>query len=861
MSLPSPNLDDRTFEQLIKECQDRLTRYCPEWTDRTPGDPGMVLLELFAFLTETMIYRLNRLPDKAYIEFLRLLGVRLEPPAAAVVDISFERSRDLESSLEIPAGTRVSLARTSGSTEAVIFTTDAAAVLASGERSKSIEAHHCERIEGEPAGIATGLPGLSVTVARPPIIAPTGGDLDLVVGVETQHGEYDERARARVHDGKQFRIWREVDDLVNLGEDRFVYICDRMTGLITFAPAVRMTVADGHLAEAPSALGEVPPAGREIRVWYKRGGGPEGNVAANMKWTLKDAIPGVSVSNPAAAAGGRAAETLENALARGPQEIHSLKRAVTARDFELIAEGVSGSVARARAITMAQYWKYASPGTVRVLLVPELPAEEKESGNVTVEKLKEFESEAALRKVQEALDERRPLATICCVDWVRCKTARVTARVIAWRQEDAAALRERVILKLRMMISPLPTAVQKEGWRFGEALRAFHVFDSIGSEPGVSYVDRVRLWVDEVPEKDITCLAADPFHEQVWYAGSGSVLFRTENDTDCWEPIARFTDQRLRLVVVHRESPGMIAVIARYPGPTPDFGIHISRDCGETWELKARVAFKVRSADWIGRGNIPALLLASDAGLYELSTGPDATPVQIAVDASNKENGFYAVAVSRNLQNKIKVAVAAQSNGGVFLSDEEGRPGTFRQIGLKGEDARTLAVHQVGVRTFLWAGTASTGGDEGTGFCWRWELTGPGDPPDGWAGLKKGWRAGTCFGLAFQGSMAFAATHHGGAMRLDTTHVDAGWQPSAIAGGLPVNEGGVLQRLCAIAAAPSGNLLLAGGPSGVFASSDQASSFTNVSLRAFTEAVTIPPTWLFCSGAHEIEVISEDEAN
>lgn len=56
-----------------------------EWTDLSPGDPGMVILELFAHLTEIMIYRLNRLPEKAYIEFLRLLGVRLQPPRATAI--------------------------------------------------------------------------------------------------------------------------------------------------------------------------------------------------------------------------------------------------------------------------------------------------------------------------------------------------------------------------------------------------------------------------------------------------------------------------------------------------------------------------------------------------------------------------------------------------------------------------------------------------------------------------------------------------------------------------------------------------------------------------------------------------------
>ena len=79
MPLQAPNLDDRNFDQLVDEAKERVKRSCPSWTDLTPGDPGVTLLEVFAFLTETMIYRLNRIPEKAYIEFLRLIGVKLQP--------------------------------------------------------------------------------------------------------------------------------------------------------------------------------------------------------------------------------------------------------------------------------------------------------------------------------------------------------------------------------------------------------------------------------------------------------------------------------------------------------------------------------------------------------------------------------------------------------------------------------------------------------------------------------------------------------------------------------------------------------------------------------------------------------------
>jgi len=47
----SPNLDDRDFNQLVEEGKRRIARDCPQWTDLSPGDPGIVLLEVFAYLT------------------------------------------------------------------------------------------------------------------------------------------------------------------------------------------------------------------------------------------------------------------------------------------------------------------------------------------------------------------------------------------------------------------------------------------------------------------------------------------------------------------------------------------------------------------------------------------------------------------------------------------------------------------------------------------------------------------------------------------------------------------------------------------------------------------------------------------
>lgn len=95
MSLPAPQLDDRTFQELVDEAKRRVRRHCPEWTDHNVSDPGVTLIELFAWMTELTLYRLNQVPERNYIKFLELLGVTLTSPTPAQVELDFRLSRPI----------------------------------------------------------------------------------------------------------------------------------------------------------------------------------------------------------------------------------------------------------------------------------------------------------------------------------------------------------------------------------------------------------------------------------------------------------------------------------------------------------------------------------------------------------------------------------------------------------------------------------------------------------------------------------------------------------------------------------------------------------------------------------------------
>jgi predicted phage baseplate assembly protein len=107
LSLQAPNLDDRTFQDIFDETKLLIPKYCPEWTNHNLSDPGVALIELFAWMSEMLLYRLNQVPDRFYTKFLELMGVAPFPPNAAQADLTFWLSTVLAQPVTVKAGTQV----------------------------------------------------------------------------------------------------------------------------------------------------------------------------------------------------------------------------------------------------------------------------------------------------------------------------------------------------------------------------------------------------------------------------------------------------------------------------------------------------------------------------------------------------------------------------------------------------------------------------------------------------------------------------------------------------------------------------------------------------------------------------------
>ncbi len=107
MVFPRVNLDDRTFQDLVDEAKRLIPDFLPEWTNHNVSDPGVALIELFAWMTELTLFRLNQVPDRVYESFLDLVGISPYPSSQATGDLTFMFASVPDETVSIPMGTEV----------------------------------------------------------------------------------------------------------------------------------------------------------------------------------------------------------------------------------------------------------------------------------------------------------------------------------------------------------------------------------------------------------------------------------------------------------------------------------------------------------------------------------------------------------------------------------------------------------------------------------------------------------------------------------------------------------------------------------------------------------------------------------
>ena len=327
----------------------------PEWTDQSPNDLGVMLVELFAYMGDILLHYQDRIANESYLEtaverrsvinLLRLIGYELRAPTPASADLTLLFAADAAGTVTI--GTGAAFQTTSKATGEPIgfhYLRDPLDVPLDGlplvthsdgesyKRFATLPVLQADAaVADEILGSSDGGGGQRFRLARTPVI--------------------EDYLEVRVDEGAGPVLWQRRDSLLgSLTGDRH-YMLRREaddTAVVEFG--------DGR-------HGKVPRRGRNnITASYRVGGGSRGNVPP---FTIVKAVTPVDqlklVFNEAAATGGADAETSGDAVARGPQLFRAQQRAVTAEDFEAHAKAFGVGKARARAANWNRIELYVAP--------------------------------------------------------------------------------------------------------------------------------------------------------------------------------------------------------------------------------------------------------------------------------------------------------------------------------------------------------------------------------------------------------------------------------------------------------------------------------------------------------------------
>ena len=330
----------------------------------------------------------------------------------------------------------------------------------------TVPATHASVVLNEEIGRSSGKPSQVFKVAQPPMLPLEAGE---AIEVEVAEG---------------WERWDPVPDFSASGADSRHFTCDPISGEIRFGPAIRQP--DGMTRQ----YGAIPPKGGRIRIArYRTGGGTVGNVGPRTLTVPKSSIPFVAgVINREAAFGGRDAESLDHAKMRGPRQLRTRDRAVTAEDFEILALEASSSVARAKCVQPRPDRDDPPPGTMRLFLVPTLEGVEQPTA-------RQLEVAKPLAEaVQKYLDERRLLGTALEIATPPYTWVSVQVQIKVRERLEANTVRERVEAALYRFLHPLQGGKEETGWPFGRPLYIADVYQVVHGIPGVDSISEAKIF-------------------------------------------------------------------------------------------------------------------------------------------------------------------------------------------------------------------------------------------------------------------------------------------------------------------------------------------------------------------------------
>jgi Baseplate J-like protein len=450
---------NRDYASLVASMLDLAALKLPEWTDRSENDLGRLLIELFAYTGDVLLYYQDRIANEAFlataierrsvIDLLALIGYTLATPAPATAELTLTVPNDAPTPLRIEVGARFATQAAPGK-PAIEFiylpvTGTALEIPRTGSGSPktlsvTISGVNATRITHEILGVSTGQANQSFRLTQRPVLLPRDPDSQEYLQVEVDRGS-------------GFEVWQRRGTLLySLSRD------SHFTVQINADDEAELLFGDGR-------YGQIPPLASPIRATYLVGGGAAGNVGANTITVVKSGVNlSTKVTNPQAASGGADRESIESARRQAPRVFRSMQRAVTAEDYRALAETVPGV---ARAIAVARSWNYVDLHIVA-------------AGNPDL-------TDDLRARLLRYFDERRMVTTLVSV---RSPIFVAIAIAIVELGVEPTFYREDVQRRVEESLAAL---FEIDRLSFGQAFYLSKVYEAIEEVPGVAFARGVTF--------------------------------------------------------------------------------------------------------------------------------------------------------------------------------------------------------------------------------------------------------------------------------------------------------------------------------------------------------------------------------
>jgi hypothetical protein len=350
---PAIDYTDKDFRSLraamLRLAQQRL----PEWTDQSPADLGMLLVDLFAYMGDIAFYYQDRIASdlfpstavepRSVVDLLRLIGYELTPVTPAMADLllTFDPPAG-PTTVTIPHGATFASRSTAGPAVEFCYVGPALAVDLASSRLRADSAG------GDPVLQFDGLPVVQSTPVGSAPVGSSTGEPNQVFSLPGT-GIVSDTVELLVDEGAGPVRWDRrgslLFDIAPDGRAQLSHPDARLYQLLVDAEGTTWVVfGDGRR----------PPAGtNNITASFRVSAGNAGNLAAGTIVDIKTPIPSLrSVLNPHEAAGGSDLERTEHAMRYAPLAYRSLDRAVTESDYVALAQQ-TGTVAKVRATSRA----------------------------------------------------------------------------------------------------------------------------------------------------------------------------------------------------------------------------------------------------------------------------------------------------------------------------------------------------------------------------------------------------------------------------------------------------------------------------------------------------------------------------